>query len=511
MRKERKLEDSSSKIDTEPKIHEFTADTALQVLLDPNIVTLLDFLNIFLTNEFFQLISGQKNLYAESYIEANPENPTSKTLSPTTPNEIKLFLALYLLTGIVRKPQIKQFWSTNQLLQTALFNQVMARSRFTEALKFLHFVDKSDHNTNDPNRDKLYKVRDIVEFLVDQFKNVWIPTQQISIDKEPLLWKGRLSLKQYIPSKRLGFGVKFVSLCEDSGYKWNSFVYLGKNPGNDNEDLELKNRIGKTSVIVVSLVKDLFGLDYTLHVDEWYTSEALFNYLYENQTCATGTARKNRMQLPNSFINEKSKKREFSFRRNENMLALRYQDKKEIYMLSTMHKADTINVRRRNWREDNIIQKTKVIDNYNQKMGGVDKNDAIIGNYSCIHKSYKWYIKIFFHYLEEAIFNAFIIYKNYLPQPKYTFMGCKLEIIRSMLGDAGSHVEPSSEFDPLKGWHFAEVIPATEKKGKSQKRCVVCWKRKVRKESRNQCSQCDDHPRLCPTPCFMIYHTKAIC
>ena len=107
MRKERKLEDSSSKIDTEPKIHEFTADTALQVLLDPNIVTLLDFLNIFLTNEFFQLISGQKNLYAESYIEANPENPTSKTLSPTTPNEIKLFLALYLLTGIVRKPQIK--------------------------------------------------------------------------------------------------------------------------------------------------------------------------------------------------------------------------------------------------------------------------------------------------------------------------------------------------------------------------------------------------------------------
>ena len=65
MRKERKLEDSSSKIDAEPKIHEFTADTALQVLLDPNIATLLDFLNFFLTNEFFQLISGQKNLYAE--------------------------------------------------------------------------------------------------------------------------------------------------------------------------------------------------------------------------------------------------------------------------------------------------------------------------------------------------------------------------------------------------------------------------------------------------------------
>ena len=41
-------------------------------------------------------------------------------------------------------------------------------------------------------------------------------------------------------------------------------------------------------------------------------------------------------------------------------------------MLSTMHKADTVTVRTRN-----------------QKMGGIDKNDAIIGNYSCIRKSYK--------------------------------------------------------------------------------------------------------------------------
>ena len=152
------------------------------------------------------------------------------------------------------------------------------------------------------------------------------------------------------------------------------------------------------------------------------------------------------------------------------MLALRYQDKKEIYMLSTMHKAGTVDVLRRNRREDNIIQKPKVINDYNQKMGGVDKNDAVIGDYSCIRKSYWWYIKFFFHYLEAAVFNAFIIYKNYHLQPKYTFMEFNLEIICSMLGDAGSHVEPSSEVDRLKGRHFAEVIPATEKKEKPQKR-----------------------------------------
>ena len=51
-------------------------------------------------------------------------------------------------------------------------------------------------------------------------------------------------------------------------------------------------------------------------------------------------------------MNEKLKKLEFSFKRNENMLALRFQDKKEIYKLSTMHKAVAVNVLRRNQREE---------------------------------------------------------------------------------------------------------------------------------------------------------------
>ena len=78
-------------------------------------------------------------------------------------------------------------------------------------------------------------------------------------------------------------------------------------------------------------------------------------------------------------------------------------------------------------------------------------------------------ISSFFHYVEEAVFNAFIIYKNYNPQPKYTFMEFKLEIIRSMLGDAGSHAEPSSEFDLLEGCQFTEVITSNGKKGKTTK------------------------------------------
>ena len=58
-------------------------------------------------------------------------------------------------------------------------------------------------------------------------------------------------------------------------------------------------------VVVTSLLSDLLGLGYKLFVGNWYTSEVLFDYLYENKTYAVGTVRKNRLKLPKSVTNEK--------------------------------------------------------------------------------------------------------------------------------------------------------------------------------------------------------------
>ena len=85
-----------------------------------------------------------------------------------------------------------------------------------------------------------------MEFLVNKFKTVYIPDQHISIDEELLLWKGNLSFKQYIPTKRAPFGIKMFSLCENSGYLWNSFVYMGKEPGRNNDNPQLVQRLGKS-------------------------------------------------------------------------------------------------------------------------------------------------------------------------------------------------------------------------------------------------------------------------
>ena len=82
---------------------------------------------------------------------------------------MKTFLSLYLLTGIVVKPKLQQYWSTN-LIKTGFFKNVMPRNRFQLILEFFHFNDNS--NANDSNRDRIYKVRPVIEYLVSKFKSL---------------------------------------------------------------------------------------------------------------------------------------------------------------------------------------------------------------------------------------------------------------------------------------------------------------------------------------------------
>ena len=69
-------------------------------------------------------------------------------------------------------------------------------------LKFICFADNTFYDPKDPNRDRLYEVRPIVEFVVNKFKSAYVPSKFISIAEELLLWRGRLIFKQYIPNKR---------------------------------------------------------------------------------------------------------------------------------------------------------------------------------------------------------------------------------------------------------------------------------------------------------------------
>ncbi|XP_056403372.1 gastrula zinc finger protein XlCGF26.1-like [Hyla sarda] len=54
--------------------------------------------------------------------------------------------------------------------------------------------------------------------------------------------------------------------------------------------------------------------------------------------------------------------------------------------------------------------------------------------------------------------------------------------------------------------HFPGEVPHTGKKGRSQKKCSVCNRRGIQKDTTTQCDTCPDHPGLCIKNCFKEYH-----
>jgi len=121
--------------------------------------------------------------------------------------------------------------------------------------------------------------------------------------------------------------VKYFSLCDSNGYLWNSFVYVGKENNQSPEEEQLTKELGISGAVVPKLMSELYGKGYHVYMDNWYTSEKLFLHLEKNGTAASGTARRNRLSIPKSMKDLKLKRCESAFRRNGNLLMVRYQDK----------------------------------------------------------------------------------------------------------------------------------------------------------------------------------------
>lgn len=76
------------------------------------------------------------------------------------------------------------------------------------------------------------------------------------IDENLLLFKDRLSFKQFIPSKRNRFGIKSFIACDcKTGYILDMLVYSGL----ETEVSVFQKNLGKSSNIVITLMKDYLG------------------------------------------------------------------------------------------------------------------------------------------------------------------------------------------------------------------------------------------------------------
>lgn len=104
-------------------------------------------------------------------------------------------------------PQIDLYWSSDPGFRVNEIAEVMTVKRFKKIFEALHLNDNSQQpSREDVKFDKLYKIRPLISLLSKSFQNNASNSSSQSIDESMILFKGRSSLKQYMPLKPIKRG-----------------------------------------------------------------------------------------------------------------------------------------------------------------------------------------------------------------------------------------------------------------------------------------------------------------
>ncbi|XP_041420032.1 piggyBac transposable element-derived protein 4-like [Xenopus laevis] len=492
-----------------PEIPPFTAVSGVKV--DTRNFEPIDYFQLFLTEAILQDMVLYTNLYAEQHLAQNPlpRYARAHAWHPTDVNEIKRFVGLTLAMGLVKAHSLESYWDTTTVLSIPVFSATMPRNRYQLLLRFLHFNNNATAvPPNEPGHDRLHKLRPLIDSLSQRFGEVYTPSKNICIDESLLLFKGRIKFRQYIPSKRARYGIKFYKLCESSsGYTSFFMIYEGKDSQLDPPGCPLDLTV--SGKIVWELITPLLGRGYHLYVDNFYTSILLFRTLYCLDTLACGTVNRNRKGLPRDLITKKLSRGEIYALRNDELLAIQYRDTRNVFMLTTIHDASVIAEQRVGRPPKN---KPLCCKEYSKNMGGVDRTDQVQHYYNATRKTRAWYKKVGIYLIQVALRNSYVVYKAAVPGPKLSYYKYQLQIIPALLFGGVEEVVPempaSDNVARLLGKHFIDTLPPTPGKQFAQKACKVCRKRGIRRDTRYYCPKCPRNPGLCFKPCFEIYHTQ---
>ncbi|CAJ0935546.1 unnamed protein product [Ranitomeya imitator] len=289
------------------------------------------------------------------------------------------FWGLVLHMGIVKKPEIRQYWSVDILYNTPVFRMVMVRTRFEAIHKFLHYNDNARCPArDDPNFDRLFKVRPVIEHFSKKFAEVYVPKRDICVDESLVHFKGRLRFRQYLPSKRARYGIKLYKLCEStSGYTYSFRVYEGKD--SRIEPPECPSILGHPTLQIPLCAR--------------YRSLRYF--------------RKNQRGLPKTLLGQMLRKGESKAQCSDHLLVVKYKDKRDVLLLTTIHGDGSALSSVRGTSTQ--VCKPDCVLGYNKNMGGVDVSDQLLQPYSALRKAKVWYKKLSVYIVQMAMLNAFLL------------------------------------------------------------------------------------------------------
>jgi len=112
------------------------------------------------------------------------------------------------------------------------------------------------------------------------------------MDKVIVLYKGRVVFQQYIPKKHKRFGIKFTNFATFLATLNDMNVHLGK------QQKHAPAQISATHRTVLQVIRRVEGLGQKIIIDNYFTSLALFDDLFQQKINSCGTVCHDRRGMP---------------------------------------------------------------------------------------------------------------------------------------------------------------------------------------------------------------------
>ncbi len=229
----------------------------------------------------------QSNKYASECMSAEKFDMWTEI----TVEESCAYLGFMIFMGIVHLPSLYDYWKTDEVYHFSPVASRISCRRFLEIHQYLHFVNNSSLSLpGSPEYDRLGKVRSAISILSERLPAVCEQGKHVSVDEAMIPFKGRSTLKQYMPKKPVRRSLKIWALADVSnGYVSSFQVYTGK----DKETVEY----GLGGRVVDTLTKEIYGTHRHIYFDNFFSSIDLLSS-FGNGLYGCGTLRSNRKGFP---------------------------------------------------------------------------------------------------------------------------------------------------------------------------------------------------------------------
>jgi len=168
-------------------------------------------------------------------------------------------------------------------------------------------------------------------------------------------------------------------------------------------------------------------------MDNFFSSQGLFDDLDRCKINSCGTVRPNRKNMPPYFGLKqlKLKRGDVRVRTRGGLTVLVRKDRRAVYVLTNMDPPPA----KGNFCDDsNCPVKPHIVEWYNRHMGYVNNTDRMANSYSMSQCTFKRTTKLFFHLLDLTAINSWILLSSC--GAKYTHRDFRL-LVRNLIDEAG--------------------------------------------------------------------------